>query len=536
MPRNIEEKEPINTIEVISYTESETSDDNPFLDSHNAEYYTKLYEDCKYECRAAFDPEFTWSTKEEKKLLRKLDWRVAIPACIMFVALQVDRGNLAQAVADDLLADMEMSTNDYNIGNQIFYASFLIAEVPSQLISKKLGPDRFVPFQMVAWSVVSMCQAAMTTKAGFYVTRCLIGLLEGGFIADLVLWLSYFYKSKELPIRLSWFWTTLSLVQIVTALLAFAILRMRGLAGLAGWRWLFLLEGLFTLLIGVLAFYLMVPSAVQTKNWMHPKGWFTEREEKIVVNRVLRDDPSKGDMNNRQPLSPRKIFDALCDYDLWPIYAIGILAYIPAATITPYLTLNLKNLGFSTFNVQLLTIPYNVIHIVFLLIITWMTEKLNERTLVSLIAPIYSTVLLGFIRWWPGSMVQAWPTFVITTLLLGTPYIHAICVSWVSRNSNSIKNRAVCSALYNMFVQLGSIASNQIYRANDAPLYHRGNQNLFWISFSMIPLLLLVKVYYLHRNRSKEAAWNTMTEEQRATYVVNTKHQGNKRLDFRFAH
>ena len=67
-----------------------------------------------------------------------------------------------------------------------------------------------------------------------FVTRALIGILEGGFIADLVLWLSYFFTSKELPVRLSWFWTTLSLVQIGTSLLAFGILRMRGVAGLEG--------------------------------------------------------------------------------------------------------------------------------------------------------------------------------------------------------------------------------------------------------------------------------------------------------------
>ena len=88
--------------------------------------------------------------------------------------------------------------------------------------------------------------------------------LEGGFIADLVLWLSYFFTSKELPVRLSWFWTTLSLVQIGTSLLAFGILRMRGVAGL-GVEMALLLEGIITLIIGIAAFYLMVPSAVQTK-------------------------------------------------------------------------------------------------------------------------------------------------------------------------------------------------------------------------------------------------------------------------------
>lgn len=249
---------------------------------------------------------------------------------------------------------------------------------------------------------------------------------------------------------------------------------MRGLSGLYGWQWLFLL-GLFTLLVGISAFYLMVPSAVQTKNKLHPKGWFTEREEKIVVNRVLRDDPSKGDMNNRQALTLKKIWEAICDYDLWLVYAIGLIALIPISTLTPYLTLTLKHLGFSTFNVQLLTIPYNFLHIIFLLVITWVTERLNERTLICLIAPVYSTILLGFIGWWPGSLIKPWPTYVLCTLLLATPYIHVTCVYWVSRNSNSIRSRAVSSALYNMFLQLDSIAANQIYRTDDKPFYHRGN-------------------------------------------------------------
>ncbi|SCU95707.1 LAFA_0G01772g1_1 [Lachancea sp. 'fantastica'] len=519
-----------------SSQESDNSNRNPFVDPYLEKYYRKVYADCEYECLHAFDPGFKWSQEEEKKLLRKVDWRVAIPACLMFAALQIDRGNLQQAVADNMLKDLKMTTNDYNTGMQLFYAAFTIAEVPSQLLSKRIGPDRFIPFQMVLWSIVSIAQAGVNNKAGFFATRFFLGLLEGGFIADLVLWLSYFYTSRELPLRLSWFWTTLSLVQIFTALLAFAILRMRGIGGLTGWQWLLLIEGLITLFIGVFAFYLMVPSAVQTKNWMHPKGWFSEREEKIVVNRVLRDDPSKGDMNNRQTLTLRKLWDALKDHDLWPIYAIGLLAYIPVSTIQPYLTLNLKQLGFSTFNVQLLSIPYNVLHIILLLLITKISDIFDERSLISLAAPVYSTFLLGFIRWWSGSMTQAWPTYVITTLFLGQPYIHAMCVAWVSKNSNSIKTRSVSSAVYNMFVQLGTIASSQIYRADDKPLYHRGNFQLFFISLALIPLLLLTKAWYIYRNRQKDQIWNAMSEDEKRDYIFNSKDQGNHRLDFRFAH
>ncbi|KAK6205683.1 putative major facilitator superfamily transporter [Scheffersomyces amazonensis] len=526
------------TLKSVDSSSSESSllSKNPFLDPKVEEYYRQVYQDSQYESYKAFDPTFTWTEEEEKQLVRKLNIRVALTACLLFVSLQVDRGNLAQAVTDNMLPDLGLNTNDYNTGNTIFLLCFLLAEVPSQLISKKLGPDIFIPIQICLWSVIATSQAALQGKASFYATRALIGVLEGGFIADLVLWLSYFFTSKELSTRLSWFWTTLSLVTIFTSILAFGILRLGGKGGLEGWRWLFLIEGLFTLIIGILSFYLMVPSAVQTKNRLHPKGWFTEREEKIVVNRVLRDDPSKGTMHNRQALSFKMIFKSLMDYDLWPVYAIGILAYIGQNTFTSYFGLLNKQLGFSTFNTNILTIPTNVIHIIFLLFITWFSEFMKERSLVCTLAPLYSAPLIAIIRWWPGAGVKVWPSYVLNTLFLGQPYIHAICVSWVSRNSNSVRTRSISSAVYNMFVQIGNIAANNIYRKDDLPLYHRGNMQLFAITVALIPVLFLTKAYYIWRNNSRDKIWNAMTPEEREDYISNTTDEGNKRLDFRFDH
>lgn len=522
----------------ISDIESESSkkEQNPFKDPVVAEHYRNIYENSKYECRSAFDPDFEWTEEEEKQLVRKLNWRVTLTSCILFFGLQVDRGNLAQAVADNLLHDLGLTTDDYNLGNTLFLVSFLVAEIPSQLISKALGPDRFIPIQMVSWSIVAITQAAMKNKTGFLITRVLIGALEGGFIADLVLWISYFYKAKELPIRLSFFWTALSTTQIITSLLAFGILRMRGIHGMEGWRWLFLIEGLVTFAIGIWGFHAMVPSALETKSKLNPKGWFTEREEKIVVNRVLRDDPSKGDMNNRQALSLRMIWKAFTDYDLWPIYIIGFLVYIPMGTVQPYMTLTMKQLGFSTFNVNLLNIPQYVIHIILLIAITWFSERVNERTLVSLSMPLFTIPFMAALRWWPGSMHQPWQTWFLVSMILAAPYVHAICVGWVSRNSNSIRSRSVCSALYNVFVQLGNIAANNIYREDDKPLYHRGNRNLFIVAVACVPLLLLVKGYYVWRNKKRDEIWNAMTYEEQETYVRTTKDEGNKRLDFRFDH
>jgi hypothetical protein len=140
----------------------------------------------------------------------------------------------------------------------------------------------------------------------------MLDLLEGGFIADLVLYLSYFYTSKELPFRLIWFWVISTMTNILGAFLPYGILHLQGVHGWAGWWYMFLIEAMLTGIVGIISFWHMPASPYQTKGrFRGPNGWFTERQETIQANIILRDDPSKGDMHNCEAVGPKGLLKAL---------------------------------------------------------------------------------------------------------------------------------------------------------------------------------------------------------------------------------
>lgn len=402
----------------------------------------------------------------------------------MFFALQLDRGNIQQALSDNMLGDLKLTTNNYNTGQTIFYVCFLLAELPSQLISKRLGPDNWIPIQMVSWSLIASCQAFLSGKSSFYACRALLGLVEGGFIPDNILYLSYWYTGAELPVRLSFFWVAYQTTSIISAFLAYGILHMAGINGLAGWRWLFALEGALTGLIGIVSFFHLPPSPTQTASKFRGKeGWFNVREEKIMVNRVLRDDPSKGDMHNRQALSFSMIRDCLTDYHLYPIYLLGLTWLLPSipmnavrfipifflgnwilmvnCIISQYLTLQLKSAGFTTFETNLLTIPAYAIFIINLLVLTWLSEKLNERFVLASFSQVWCLPLLIALELLPRTR-NHWVTWALSMLLYAEPYAHAIIVAITSRNAGTVRTRTVASALYNISVQLSNIIGSNV--------------------------------------------------------------------------
>ncbi|CAA7268074.1 unnamed protein product [Cyclocybe aegerita] len=478
----------------------------------------------KYENAHRFDALARWTWREEKKLVRKVDLRIMIWACVMFLALDLDRSNISQANSDNLLPDLGLTTNDFNLGNTLFRLSFLSAELPSQLVSKRIGPDVWVP-----------CQFWLSGRSSFLACRFLLGFLQGGFIPDIVLYLSYFYTGPELPIRLAFFWLSNYISDILSAFLATGILRLRGVGGKEGWRYLFLIEGLMTLLVGIISFFLMPPGPTQTKAWFRPKGWFTDREEIIMVNRVLRDDPSKSDMHNREGLNIKMIWKSIKDWRLWPVYALGLVHMMPVGPPQIYLTLSLRNLGFNTTETNLLVIPSVVIGATMLFLTAWFSELVNSRVAATLILQIWALPLLIALYTF-NSQTSQWIYFAVITLVTGFPYVHPIQVAWVSRNSYSVRQRTISASVYNMFVQTGAIVYANIYRSDDRPLYKRGNRQLIAICSMNITLYILTYFFYRTLNARREKKWNSWSAKEKQEYIETTKDQGNERVDFRFAY
>ncbi|KAL9601527.1 MAG: hypothetical protein Q9219_002479 [cf. Caloplaca sp. 3 TL-2023] len=347
-----------------------------------------------YEGRHRYDPTATWTEAEERALIRKTDLRVCAYCCLMFFALQLDRGNISQALSDNMLKDLGMNTDDYNTGQTIFYVSFLSAELPSQLVSKKIGPD-----------------------------NCII---EGGFIPDVILYLSYFYKSKELPIRLSFFWTAYGGTYIISAFLAYGILHLRGHESLHGWQWLFALEGGLTAFIGVISWYGssdMSNGPGELK--IIRKGSIFHRH--LIKRQAIFEERMAGSpREKKQAVTPRLLWQALKDYDMWPIYLLGFTWTIPHQCAQAYLTLILRSLKFDTFETNLLTVPAYVMFCCQLIFWTWISERFNNRYLIILFCQIWILPLVIGLETLPAGQAYAWSRYVLNIMLVGFPYVHAI--------------------------------------------------------------------------------------------------------------
>ncbi|WFD41092.1 uncharacterized protein MJAP1_004085 [Malassezia japonica] len=523
---------------------AELSDFHIFQNNTLVDHWAGVYDKSEYEGRHRFDPSFTWTKQEERELVWKLDTRLMLLVWVMFFSLDLVRHNLNRSLASrsekhggNILEEVGLSQNDINHGMLAFYLSFLCMELPSGLISKRLGPEVWVPTQIIAWSIVCACQSAITNKAGFYITRVFLGITQGGFIPDMCLYLTYFYTSKEMNVRMSFFYTVLGASQIIGSFLSVGFMQLNGLNGWAGWRYLFALDSVISGVIGLLAIFLMPATITKTTTFAIRKPWFTDREEKILVNRLLRDDPTKGDMNNHQSVTWRGLWNCLKDYDGWVIYALAFLVLIPYQPPQTYLSYILSDLGFNTLMSNLLAIPGMVLFMANALWMAQLATRFRARAWTSALTNAWVFPCLVALLCIPQKQdyYWNWVRYGLYSLVTAVPYPLPSIVGWVSENAYSVQTRTISLCFLNITAQIGSIAATFVYTDGDQPFYLRGNTAMAVLAGVSVVQCVLTPLYFTARNRYKAKKWAQLSPDEQQAYAVHSRDFGPRRLDTRLA-
>ncbi|KAG0235622.1 hypothetical protein BGW41_000723 [Actinomortierella wolfii] len=276
--------------------------------------------------------DLTWTEEEERRLVRTFDLKILSWIGVMFFFLQLDRGNMSNALTDNIMADLGVDINTMTLGTTVFVIFFVAFEIPSNMVIRRIGAHRWIPFLMTLWGLATAFQVLLHDKASFLICRAFVGMFEAGYIPGIAIYLTTYYKRAEMAFRLSIFWSTLAIANSVAGILAYGILHMRGIAGLAGWKWLFLIEGVGTVIVGLLSFFILPEGPTATKGFLRFNGYLTERQEQIAVTRLIRDDPSKAE-NGKKVVPKKDVFKALLGPRVWAAWIAGNTAPVGKRTI-----------------------------------------------------------------------------------------------------------------------------------------------------------------------------------------------------------
>ncbi|KAG9708926.1 MFS general substrate transporter, partial [Aureobasidium melanogenum] len=294
-----------------------------------------------------YAPDIHYTPSEVRKAKLKVDLLIMPFIVLCFCFLQFDRTNIGNALTDSFRKDLKLKNSDINLAQTLFTVGFIITELPFNMISKYIGPERFLPITMVCWGTATWSQVFLKSPSGLCAARFFIGALEGGYIPGFVLYISRYYSNGELGLRLAIFWASNSIAGMLGGPLSIGLLSLRGSHGLKGWQWLFLIEGVLTCILGVAAYFYLPHSAVKPKSFFgRSLKLFTEREGKILVTRVIRDDPTKG-FHHGKPLLPSHLLATFSDWRLYGHLIAGLLSMVMISPMNTYAPSIIKSLGFT---------------------------------------------------------------------------------------------------------------------------------------------------------------------------------------------
>ncbi|OBT54896.1 hypothetical protein VE04_04891 [Pseudogymnoascus sp. 24MN13] len=425
----------------------------------------------------------------DKKTLFRLDILLVPLVASMYLLAFLDRANIGNARVAGLQKDLGISDTQYQIAITVTYVPYIAAELPSNLILKKIGPRIMLPGMVLAWGIVTTLQSQIKTYSGLLACRFFLGLCEGGLFPGIVLYLSGFYRPHELQVRIALFFSAAALSGAFSGLLAAGIQQMNGIGNMHGWQWIFLLEGLFTVCFASLCFWAMPnnPQGVKT---------FTKAHADHCDYRLTLDANSV----EGAKLSWKSLLSTFKDLHVW-INVIALFcngcSLFGLAYFTPTIV---QTLNFNATHTQLLTVPPFVLAFIVTMISAYTADHYKQRGLTAIATTLVAIV--GFSLFLTAKGFGQKYT-ALCFLIIGVYSSAPSMISWIPNNSASHTRRATAVALGFIMTNAGGILSTWIYPKKDAPQYaFAAKLNL---SFCVVTVALLAAnlVWLKSLNRKK---------------------------------
>ncbi|WP_235922712.1 MFS transporter [Rugamonas aquatica] len=286
-------------------------------------------------------------------LYRRVSWRLMPFLFLCYVAAYLDRVNVGFAKLQ-MLAELRFSDTVYGLGAGIFFIGYFLFEVPSNLLMTRTGARIWIARIMISWGLISSALMFVDSVASFYLLRFLLGAAEAGFFPGIILYLTYWYPARRRARMVALFMSGVAVAGVVGGPLSGWIMQaFGGRYGLSGWQWLFLLEGLPSVLIGVWTLFYL-DDGIRAAKWL-------SEDDKLQLERAIAED---GQHQQRLPLA--QVFLSGTVWLLALVYFLFVMGLYGVSFWLPQL---IRNSGVKdVLDIGLLTaIPYSVAAVVMVL-------------------------------------------------------------------------------------------------------------------------------------------------------------------------
>ncbi|KAH7380706.1 major facilitator superfamily domain-containing protein [Pyrenochaeta sp. MPI-SDFR-AT-0127] len=432
----------------------------------------------------------------EKSLVRKLDSTLMPAVFILYLFNYLDRNNIAQAKLDSLEADLGLTGNDYSVAVSILVVGYILMQLPSNMILTRVRPSLYIPVWVCLWSCVSASTAAVQNFRGLIAIRFVLGITEAPFFPGVFYLLSCWYTKKELALRYAVLYSGLVLATAVSGLLAAGIFSgLDGVAGLAGWRWLFIIEGAASLVLGLCSFFILPDfpgSATGSARWL-----LSEEERRVSSLRMSLDSVSSQETNHSVWYGLKL---AVSDYKVW-IFALILCSNQSAYGFNYFYPAIVRgfNLGSRTITLVCTAPPY-IIGAVVSYFIAWSSDRRNERGY-HICAPM-AVAVVGFIV--SVSVLNLAARYCASFFYISGVFgANAAVYSWAAFTvGDTTEKKAAATAIINIVGQFGSIWSPYFFDPNDEPRYSRAM--ILLMAFCALEMLLCLLMKMILRRENKK--------------------------------